>query len=303
MQYFDILLAPNVLTNCDGYRHLTEIYSMVRSQDNTNVRIVFNQCSEFESNLTAVLGSILTDLKEHGYKIWLTLPVSKKVRRNLSRCKFFKAFDTLSNSMEKENYLDYRLFSPNESDDFKVYIEEQLMRKQKFPAHSEMAGKLIQESILEIFCNAKDHGKCNGIFCCGEYISTTNPPILNMTIVDRGYTIMWTVNDFLMKKRKSIAEPFSPCKAIRWALEEGHTTKDFPGGLGLTRLKSFVNANHGTMQIVSDRGMIEYSNGITTDFDMMVPFEGTIVTMKFNFDANQNYYVAKEELLDMNNLL
>lgn len=175
------------------------------------------------------------------------------------------------------------------------------MRKQKFPAHSEKAGKLIQESILEIFVNAVEHGKCDNIFCCGEYISNTNPPILNMTIVDRGNTIMRTVNDFM--NRKKLPVRFNSCDAIHWALEEGHTTKDFPGGLGLSRLKSFIGANRGCMQIVSDTGMVEYEKGEIRDFNMNIPFEGTIVTMKFNFDDNQNYYVAKEEIFNIDNLL
>lgn len=208
----------------------------------------------------------------------------------------------ISNSMVKENYLEYRMFSPEQSDDFKMYVQDQLMKKQKFPPHSEMAGKLIQESILEIFVNAKDHGKCDGIFCCGEYLSGSIPPVLNMTIVDRGYTIMRTVNEFLSRKRNKVVN-LTACEAIHWALEEGHTTKDFPGGLGLTRLKSFVNVNRGAMQIVSDKGMVEYSNGTTSDEILNSAFEGTIVTMKFNFDENQGNYVTKEELIDMDNLL
>ncbi|MDE6369891.1 MAG: hypothetical protein K2K92_00195, partial [Duncaniella sp.] len=111
-----------------------------------------------------------------------------------------------------------------------------------------------------------------------------------------------TVNDFLNRRNQS-SDSLSPCEAIRWALEDGNTTKDFTGGLGLTRLKSFVDANRGAMQIVSDRGMVEYASGEAIDYDLVTPFEGTIVTMKFNFDSNQDYYVAKEEFIDMNNLL
>ena len=299
MDSFDVILAPNILTDRDGYRHLSEIYGKVMSQENHNVRIVFDQCSEFEANLTAVLGAILTDLKERGYKIWLTLPISRKVRRDLSRCKFLKAFQTPSNSLERENYLDYRAFSTDDSELFKCYVEEQLMQKQKFPAHSEMAGKLIQESIMEIFVNAIEHGKCDQVFCCGEFIGNTVPPVLNMTIVDRGHTILRTVNDF--RRRKSLKD-IDACRTIRWALEEGHTTKNFPGGLGLSRLKSFITANKGCMQIVSDSGLVEMREGNLTDSDIVTPFEGTIVTMKFNFD-DRSYFIAKEELPNFDNLL
>ena len=103
MTKFEVLIAPSVISDCDGYRHLSEIYGMVLSQENPEVEIVFNQCWEFQSNLAAVLGSILTDLKDRGYNISLTLPIAMKVRRSLSRCKFLKAFEIISNSLEREN--------------------------------------------------------------------------------------------------------------------------------------------------------------------------------------------------------
>lgn len=299
MDFYDVNLSSTILTDYDGYSHLSAIYGSVMSQGNQDVRIVFNQCSEFEANLTAVLGAVLTDLKNRGYGIWLTLPISRKVRRNLSRCKFLKAFQTPSNSLERENYIDYRKFDTSGSELFKLYVDEQLMHKQKFPAHSKMAGKLIQESIMEIFVNAVEHGKCEHVFCCGEFIGNTVPPVLNMTIVDRGHTILRTVNEFRQKKGQS---PIGACQAIRWALEEGHTTKNFPGGLGLSRLKSFIMANKGCMQIVSDHGFVEMRESHLVDRNMKVAFEGTIVTMKFNFD-DSTYFIAKEEISDFENLL
>ena len=300
MPTFDILLNPSVRTDYPGYSHLSSIFNRVVSQGEKTIRIIFDQCSEFDSNLAAVLGAVLTHLKEEGYSIVLTWPFSSKVRRSLSRCKFFKAFDFLSHSMDKENYLEYRVFTPDDSDSFKQYVDDQLMHKQKFPAHSGKAGKLIQELIFEIFINAIEHGKCRHIFCCGEYFPLMNPPMLNMTIVDRGDTIRGSVNKFM--KRKGIAHTYTSTEAIHWAMEEGHTTKDWPGGLGLSRLRKFVKANRGVIQIVSDNGMVEYSIDKQSEFILDSPFEGTIVTMMFNFNDNQNYYVASEEY-DMNNLL
>lgn len=78
--------------------------------------------------------------------------------------------------------------------------------------------------------------------------------------------------------------------------------KNFPGGLGLSRLKSFITANKGCMQIVSDSGLVEMREGNLTDSDIVTPFEGTIVTMKFNFD-DRSYFIAKEELPNFDNLL
>lgn len=300
MSELRILLPSFIRTDCDGYSKLAEIYGLVMKQSCTDVIIDFGACLEFESNMAAVLGSILQDLMCRGYNIFVTFPKAISVRRNLSRCKFLKAFDVKSLSMEKENYLEYKMFSRAESDNFKFYVRDQLMTKQKFPAHSEMAGILIQESILEIFVNAREHGECNEIFCCGEYFGKYYPPVLNMTIVDRGNTIWRTVNKFLYRKNNITLDQW---EAISWAMKKGNTTKSFPGGLGLSRLKNFIKVNQGSLQIVSDIAMIEFSNGMEKRSQLNMPFEGTIVTMKFNFNENQKYYRAKEEALDINNLL
>lgn len=300
MTGYSIYLPHCIKTDNAGYGYIAEIYGTVLNQSQPNIIIAFDDCVEFESNMAAVLGAVLQDLKNRGYNIYVSLPQSINVRRNLSRCKFLRAFDVQSFSMEKENYLEYKMFLQNEGDNFKCYVRDQLMTKQKFPAHSDMAGDLIQESILEIFVNAVEHGKCNEIFCCGEYLGKENPPVLNMTIVDRGNTIWRTVNEFLIRKKQKELDPW---EAISWAMQKGNTTKDFPGGLGLSRLKSFIDVNQGTLQIVSDNAMVEFNKGHERSSSLSVPFEGTIVTMKFNFDENQKYYRAKEEVFDFNNLL
>ena len=298
---YDVIIDSSVRTDYSGYSQLARIYSDVIAQNNKDVRIVFNQCPEFDSNLAAVLGSILMHLKAQGYNVQLTTPISVRVRRSLSRCKFLKAFDIPSHSMDKENYLEYMVFTSAESNLFKQYIDEQLMQKQKFPAHSKKAGELIQELIFEIFVNAIEHGKCEFIFCCGEYFPVVSPPMLYMTIVDRGDTIKGTVNNYM--ERRGTPQNYTSVEAIHWAMQEGHTTKDWPGGLGLARLRKFVKANQGAIQIVSDNGMVEYTTDTYTDQILDYPFEGTIVTMKFNFNDDQNYYIASEECYDTTNLL
>ena len=94
----------------------------------------------------------------------------------------------------------------------------------------------------------------------------------------------------------------SPCQAIRWALIDGNTTKDIPGGLGLSILKDFLELNQGAMQIVSGLGMVEFRNNTLTDHVLSKSYDGTIVNMEFNFDDDKNYRLAGEEL-DLSNLL
>ena len=51
----------------------------------------------------------------------------------------------------------------------------------------------------------------------------------------------------------------APEEAIEWATRANNTTKrgDVPGGLGLKLLCEFIDLNGGSLQIVSDGGLLE----------------------------------------------
>lgn len=294
-----VSLSKNISTDTKGYQHLIDVYDNIMAQGDKDATLVFDRCVHIDANLSAMLGSLLDDLKVKGYNLWLTHPKSDKVRDNLSRNNFFSAFNPDYIAEDTENFIEYKKFSPEDSETFKSYIESQLMQKQRFPAHTKRAGSLIQESIMEIFVNAVCHGECSYVYSCGEYDDTKTPPCLDMTIVDRGHTIPSKVNDFFV--RKSL-RPVDPCEAIRWALREGTTTKSIPGGLGLPALMEFLKLNQGAMQIVSGYGMVEYRNDRLYDYKLSKSFDGTIVNMEFNFDDDKNYILASEQV-DLSNLL
>lgn len=292
-------LSKNICTDATGYQHLVNVYDEIKAQNDKEATLVFDKCEHIDANLSAVLGSLLDDLKSNGYSLWLTHPKSIQVRDNLSRNNFFSAFNPDYIAEDTENFIEYKKFKPEESINFKEYIETQLMQKQKFPAHTRKAGSLIQESIMEIFVNAVSHGECSYVYSCGEYDKDKTPPSLDMTIVDRGHSIPHKINDFMSKRAMA---PMTACKSIRWALIDGNTTKNIPGGLGLSTLQEFLLLNHGAMQIVSGLGMVEFRDGELSDYTLSKSFDGTIVNMEFNFNDDKNYRLASEEL-DMSNLL
>lgn len=296
---FHVILSKHICTDVAGYQQLVDVYDMINNQNDKDATLVFDECEHIDANLSAVLGSLLDDLKSSGYNLWLTHPTSVQVRDNLSRNNFFSAFNPDYVAEDTENFIEYKKFRPDESRDFKSYIETQLMQKQKFPAHTKRAGSLIQESIMEIFVNAVSHGECSYVYSCGEYDESKIPPSLDMTIVDRGHSIPYKVNDFMTRRNW---QAMTPCQAIRWALIDGNTTKNIPGGLGLSTLLEFLRLNQGAMQIVSGLGMVEFRNNRLTDYELSKSFDGTIVNMEFNFNDDKNYRLANEQV-DLSNLL
>lgn len=296
--YF-VELSNIIRTDVDGYQHLIDVHDTIKSQNDKDITLIFDDCQHIDANLSAVLGSIIDEVISGGCNVWLTHPKNAQVRHSLSRNNFFSAFDPDLTVVDTENFIEYRKFKSEESGDFKSYIETQLMQKQKFPAHTEKAGRLIQESIMEIFVNAVSHGECTHVYSCGEYDESKMPPSLDMTIVDRGYTIPNRVNNFMVRDDW---QEMTPCQAIRWALIDGNTTKNIPGGLGFTTILDFLKMNQGAMQIVSGKGMVEYRNNRLIDHNLSKSFDGTIVNMEFNFDDDKNYRLASEHV-DLSNLL
>lgn len=295
---FQIALAERVPTTEAGYSHLIMLNNEIAACENNEILVDFSKCLYFDANLASVLGAMLDSAKLRGKEIWIILPSAVGVKRCLSRNKFFSAFKVETTSQERQNFIPYEKFSPSQSQEFKKYIDENLIAKQQFPSHTDKAGVFIRECIFEVFANAATHGNCKNIYCCGEYHPNKAIPVLEMTIVDCGKTIVANVNDFLKSKNLPLV---TSCHAIHWATRNGNTTKDTPGGLGLWNLIEFIRMNLGFLQIVSGDGMIEFSNGALVMKQLKSPFPGTIVNMAFNFNDNKRYLMSDE--IDINNLL
>ena len=296
---FKIHLDEYISCDKKGYSMIADIYRKISTQ--TQIReigIDFSKCQHFDANLSAALGAILDKLSEEGFLMWLTDINSTSVRKALSRNHFIKAFNYETDNKEKENFIEYKKFSSNESTSFKEYIQKGLMDKERFPKHTKRAGDKVLESIYEIYSNAIKHGDCSYVYCCGE-LNDDSQSVLDVTIVDCGNTIPYNVNNFFKRKAKSEVDA---CESIIWSMDKGHTTKDQPGGLGLAILKEFITLNNGALQIVSANGMLDYRNGTTSTSVLQSDFPGTIVNMEFNFD-DDTFYSLNDEEIDLNDLL
>lgn len=296
---YKINISKSVKTDKKGYEFISSIYHSIKDKVDKEINIDFSQCQLFDANLASALGAVLDKLVDDGFSIWLASPTSKGVRRSLSRNQFFQAWKVETNIEDKENFINYRKFRRDNSEDFKRYIDKELLQKQKFPKCTKLVGERITENIYEIYTNAITHGKTDYVYSCGEYDISKHT--LDMTIVDCGLTIPSNVNSFMVKQ--GLTE-LDACKAIEWAFEDGHTTKSTPGGLGLAILKQFIEFNGGCLQMVSGEAFLEYSNSGMKSVFLDIPFPGTIVNMKFNFDDEKRYLLESEkQKIDLKDLL
>jgi hypothetical protein len=280
-----------VKSDFDGYQCLIDlIHSIIQNSDD-EVILDFAQNTWFDANLFAILGSIRS-ITEEQKKIFSFVNMRVNLHNLLIRNKFFIVPEKPVIDV-KGTIITFQKFTPYKDLEFMDYILTELLSKPDFPKHSKLLGKKINESIFEIFENARTHGHCKFIHTCGHYYSNDSSKKLNMTIVDMGQTIKYNVIEYLQRN-------LSGCEAIQWALVDGNTTKtgNTPGGLGLNIIFEFIKLNKGKVQIISSDGYWEYCNGDTLNKLFDNPFQGTIVNIEFNLDDKNSYKLVEEISLE-----
>lgn len=164
----EIFILPSVAADKSGYEFLCELYDDMHSVENMDIYINFVKCRSFDANLSAVLGAMFDKRQREGCSIYLKAPKAPGVRRALSRNKFFRAFDLDTENEDRENYIEYHKFGVSDTQQFKQYVDSELVQKERFPTCTENAKIKIIESIYEIFANAVSHGGCSHVYSCGE---------------------------------------------------------------------------------------------------------------------------------------
>jgi hypothetical protein len=240
--------------------------------------------------LSAVLGAICAQFDNERIRF---INLSSTLEKELHRNQYLSYIDNSVDQFFDDDVITYRKFTPYADIEFIEYIRTELLSKPDFPKHSNLLGKKINESIFEVFENARTHGHCKHIFTCGQYYPQKTIKKLDMTIVDMGKTIKTNVNEYL----KTV---LSGSETITWALEYGNTTKTgtVSGGLGLDIIMEFIKLNKGKVQIVSSDGYWEFSKGKKITRLFKHSFPGTIFNIEFNLDDQDFYYLKEEISLD-----
>lgn len=285
---FKYELPKSVSSDCIGYQQLIDIIQWLENYQYQEIVFDFKRNKWFEANLLAALGAIL-NMPGNCTNRYGFINLSDWQRTTFTKNGFLLYYGEMGRPGPKPTMITYQKFRPEHDFEFSDYIKRELLAKKGFPGHTLSVGRKINESIFELFENARTHGHCEYIFTCGQFFPNKTPARIDMTIVDMGKTIKANVNEYLQKELPGN-------KAIEWALEYGHTTKTGtnPGGLGLDIIFEFIKLNKGKIQIVSSDGYWEYRRGDiqTAVFEGMFP--GTIANIEINLD-DQNYYLLKGE--------
>lgn len=247
----------------------------------------------FDADMSAALGAVL-----------------HRMRANLNSVKLINISQNISNILCKNGFLShyghekipdtygttiqYRRFDVKDERAFAQYVNDDLMRRSEIPSMSAALLVNFQNSILEIFSNAVFHsGTKHGVFSCGQFFPKRNA--LNFVITDLGIGIRQNIMD-------RYGRNLSADVAINDVTSDAYTTRkgSIPGGLGLKLVKRFIDANQGTLLIVSDAGYWCRTAGHTQTYKLDYSFPGTLVSMEINTADQRSYKLANESLTTNN---
>jgi anti-anti-sigma regulatory factor len=293
LEHVTIKIPTRISSDIDGYSRLLNLYLQIKHLENCKIIFDFNDTSWFEANLAAIFGVLIDYARNRKNEVVLK-GMWSSVQNILSRNGFLSEYGMQKVVDLKGTTIPYRKFDPEQGTRFSQYIKEELLAKPDFPSLSRLLSKKINESIYELFENARTHGECDFIYTCGQYYPNKRPARIDMTIVDLGISIKKNVNRFMKSHgRTSMSGP----ETISWAIKKGNTTKtgNISGGLGLDLVLEFLRLNNGKIQIISSDGYWEYRRGQIETKILNEVFNGTIVNIEFNLD-DQSYYQLKSEI-------
>jgi signal transduction histidine kinase len=281
-----IYYLPTIYSNEEGYEHLAELSLATKSLFADRLELNFSRVGFFDANMAAPLGAVLARVADDLNSVEI-VDVPSLIERVLRKNRFLTHYHYEPLDDSNRTTMPFRRLQLSDEGLFEEYIKREL-RGKGIPRMSEGLGKVFKKKVFEVYQNAVIHSESAlGIFVCGQFFPQKRR--LDLTITDAGIGIRERVRRFLGVKISSV-------RAIRWALQEGHTTKkgSQPGGLGLKFLHEFVRLNKGRIQIASRFGFYEFYKGKETLEKMAEDLPGTSVTIEINTGDTAEYCLESE---------
>ncbi|WP_338948848.1 hypothetical protein [Fusobacterium varium] len=271
--------------------YLMNLSNLFESPIREEINLDFKKLNFVEGNLCATIAMFVDELLGSGEVTYSNLsPIIENFFRRNEFCRKLSIeplFNYINTTMR------FKEFSDNSNDEeIGRYIYNEFLNNEGINIKDKTIKEKIQESVFELFENAKFHGESEKIYTCGQFFPR-NKKIL-FSIADIGYTIPKNV-----KKKKNFSTE-SDC--IEWALGYGNSTKDLkngiPGGAGLFLLEKFIELTKGRLQIISGKGFFEkdYNNEEYKILkkDLEYQFPGTVINLEFNISHGEKLVIATE---------
>lgn len=282
------LKITDIRSSWEGFSQLSRLALDLQSCFLDEVEIDMSAVGWFDANMCAPFGAILYRTSLAANDVTITA-IQCEVQKILSKNGFLAnygyplALDTYGTTIP------YKRFELGQERHSASYVDMHLSGKGMPQMTRGLRTKLL-EAVLEIFSNSFTHSETElGVFSCGQFFPKRDR--LDFSIADLGMGIR---KNILQKRHVDLSAE----NAIKWAISERNTTREgpVPGGSGLKILREFISMNRGRMQIVSDKGYMEFGSGFGTPLLRLMdhPFPGTVVNLEFNTADTNSYCLASE---------
>jgi hypothetical protein len=269
-----------------GFSQLALLNAQLQDYSFDTIQIDFSACTWFDANMSAPLGVVLAHAVDKLNTVQFK-ELRPSVQSILSKNRFLAGFGLPRSLDTYGTTIPYRRFKTSDDQLFAEYLNSHL-RGKELPKMTAALSEQFKNSILELFSNAAMHSETAlGIFACGQYFPKKHR--VDFSVADAGIGMRRKIN-------KELGIKMNSDQAIRWALQEGHTTRKgkVPGGLGLKLIKEFIGMNKGCIQVVSDRGFWEFSAAGETLTRIDVGFPGTVINIEINTADTLRYRLRSE---------
>lgn len=280
---FDLYKINN---EANSYERLACLHEAYRDVQFATIEI---RMDWFAANMAAALGAVL-DLLQEKLNFIRFFSIPEKTQQVLQRNGFLGHFGFSNHHDDWHTTIPYQKLKPTDGRFFSEYVIGQLLNRPELPAMSEALKQKMTEAIYEIFVNAQIHSETENIYTCGQFFPAKNK--IEFTIVDTGI-------GFREKFIRRFGKKINSEKAIRWAVQNRHTTKeDISGGIGLALLREFIQLNQGKLQIVSGNGFYQFDETGEQSKTLNAEFPGTVVNLQFCTDDVHSYVLVEDGLND-----
>ncbi len=279
---------PTVRSQKEGFDHLAELAAATKEIFNSSVELDFSRCGFFEANMTAPLAAVLTKLSVERFNRIKIVNIPTAIKKILCKNRFLVLYGYNPINDINQTVLPFIRLQLKDGNRFADYLNKHMNGK-GIPRMTNAMDKMFRGSVFEVFQNVVIHSDSEpGVFICGQFYPQLHR--LDLTIADAGIGVRTNVRRYLKN------DNISSVGAIKWALQEGHTTKTGkqPGGMGLKFLKDFVELNGGKIQLVSRFGFYEYNRGVESFSKLTADFTGTAVNLEINTSDMCTYQLSSE---------
>lgn len=283
MEEEKIFQIPRLNISDEAYLFLSKLQYQVLNSNKNHIILDFRDTGYVDAIYIAYLGGLKILCKEVNKNLLYRVDRKSKLYHYFQKSGLYEYFVKQEKTYVNGNAIPFSDIHMNE-EYIMHYIDKilELAPVTLLPR----AEEYLFKNIYEIFSNSSEHSLAKyGVYACGHWMPKKN--ILVFSVYDTGIGISQLI-------KEKVDSNFTSQQALMWALEKGHSTKQFndgiPRGLGLSGLLEFIELNEGQVYILSNDVCYSYNKGKKNILKLDETVVGTMISFVIIAD-NEYVYV------------